>query len=517
MVHSFAQQVAEEVAGAALRYSNMSQEQRAVLAWVVEGSGSLVVEAVAGAGKTTTIVEAIRVMTGSVFLGAYNKKMGDELQRRVADIPWAVAGTFHSVGFGALRRASRVRLEVDEKKVRKIVDGVVAGTEYVGWETSACALVSLAKQSGFGVRYICEKPRRADWMRLVSHYDLADRLPEDANPNRLIDIACRALEISSEDRAVIDFDDMLYMPLLLGLRLEKKNWVVVDEAQDTNEVRLALVRAMLAPGGRVVAVGDPHQAIFGFTGADSDSLDRIRRKFSASTLRLGVTFRCPKSVVEVAREYVGHITAAPTAPDGEHLDMTYEEMVALCAAGDAVLCRHNAQLVDLCFALIRAGKPAKMEGRAIGEGLAALAGRWKVKSLDVLVTKLERHLERELEKAAAKEDEARAERAEDQHRTMICLVDRGRETGISTVGGLQEMIRAMFDDVGASPRLVVLSSVHRSKGLEWPRVFVLGRRELMPSKRAQQDWQRAQEVNLCYVAVTRAQRTLVDVALKMEG
>jgi superfamily I DNA/RNA helicase len=55
--------------------------------------------------------------------------------------------------------------------------------------------------------------------------------------------------------------------------------------------------------------------------------------------------------------------------------------------------------------------------------------------------------------------------------------------------------------------------VHKSKGLEWPVVHILGRGDIMPSPRAKQEWQMEQEINLCYVAVTRAQEILVDVAM----
>ncbi len=58
-----------------------------------------------------------------------------------------------------------------------------------------------------------------------------------------------------------------------------------------------------------------------------------------------------------------------------------------------------------------------------------------------------------------------------------------------------------------------LLTAHRAKGLEFPRVFLWGRNAFMPSKYARQDWQKKQELNLEYVALTRAMRTLVDVSV----
>jgi superfamily I DNA/RNA helicase len=354
-------------------------------------------------------------------------------------------------------------------------------------------------------------PTRADWLELAYRYDLLDKLPDDADEGKLVNYAAKALEVSNADRSVLDFDDMIYLVLFMKLRLFQNDWVLIDEAQDTNATRRELAKRMLRPTGRLVAVGDPRQAIFGFTGADSDSLDLIKREFRATTLTLGTTYRCPKSVVAAARQYVDHITAAPTAPEGECLEMTFRESTMLMQPGDAVLCRYNRYLVDLCFKLIREGKPAKIEGRAIGENLAALAGRWKVKTLDVLANRLDRYEQREVEKAQARGDDTKVERIQDQCSTLRVLMERAAEQGITTVDALKAMIKAMFDDVGNDKRLIVLSSVHRSKGLEWPRVFLLGRKQFMPSRMAKQPWQVQQEQNLCYVAMTRSQNTLVDV------
>jgi ATP-dependent exoDNAse (exonuclease V) beta subunit len=62
---------------------------------------------------------------------------------------------------------------------------------------------------------------------------------------------------------------------------------------------------------------------------------------------------------------------------------------------------------------------------------------------------------------------------------------------------------------------VTLSTIHKAKGREWPKVFLLGRNRYMPSKYATQDWQLDQEKNLIYVAVTRAQEELIEVRVPL--
>lgn len=502
-----------------------SPEQREFLDWISSGSGSCVLEAVAGAGKTSTLVEGVKLMGGSVFLGAYNSKIAKELKARIGDQPGKMAGTFHSAGFRALTRAIPALKRagaIDDKKVRTLAERRVLGTadEHVeGLVPAVCQLVSLAKQTGFGVPGLVEPVQTRYWEELVHRHDVDERLPYDYPVADLIRLASAVLAGSNADRETIDFDDMIYLPLLLNLRFFRNDWVLVDEAQDTNAVRRELAARMLRPGGRLVAVGDPHQAIYGFTGADGRSLDAIRDRFRATTLRLSVSWRCPRAVVAAARAYVDHIRPADTAPEGTVTRETYRQMLTSVAPGTAVLCRFNAPLVDLCFRLVREGRPAKIEGRAIGEGLAALLGRWKVKTLDALETRLEKWDARERAKleAAPKKDEAKLERHADKYATVQVLMERAREQKLTTVSALQDMVRSMFADIGSSATTVILCSVHKSKGLEWPTVRILGRGEIMPPKREMQDWQREQEVNLCYVAVTRAQEALVDVAMPTPG
>lgn len=498
-----------------------SAEQQAFYDWVDHGTGSAVLEAVAGAGKTTTLVNGVSRMEGNVFIGAYNKKMGDELSSKTSHLPKCRAGTFHSAGFGALRywlKGKNIRATIDDKKVRKIVERIVHETPYEEFVPAVSKLVSLAKQMGFGVRGILDRPQYSDWLHLVSHFDILESAPEWATPPQVIDIAIKAIIRNNEVVDIIDFDDMVYLPLLLNLRFFRNDWVLIDEAQDTNPTRREMARRMLAPNGRLVAVGDPHQAIFGFTGADSDSLDLIRRQFDATTMSLSVTFRCPKAVVREAQKFVNHIRSHPNSPEGELLGMTGVEMLKFIRAGDAILARNNKPLVEMCLRLIRMGVPAKIEGRDIGQSLVSLVTRTKARGIKNLKTKMLEWREKEVAKARGERDEAKEERILDQYETIEVLMARADDNRIETLGGLVEMIRSMFDDVGDSNKnIVVLSSVHRSKGLEWDRVFILNRETTMPSPRCVQDWQLAQENNLIYVALTRAKETLVDVTIPKES
>lgn len=493
-----------------------SPQQAAYFTALESSRQSIIMEAVAGAGKTTTIVRGLDHMTGTVCLVAFNSKMAKELKERVAGRPGVEAKTFHSAGFSALRKAfpQLKNVDPDEKKVIRIVEAFIdekQRRDLEGLEPAVAKIVSMAKQRGIGA--LCPITDDYAWHEMVDHFALDDNLPEGQEHMipQLVKLAQICLRRSNEDLSQIDYDDMVYLPLQRNLRMWQYDNVMVDEAQDTNPTRRALARKMLRPGGRLIAVGDPHQAIYGFTGTDNDSLDQIADEFGCRRMPLTVTYRCPKAVVAVAREFVSHIEAHESAPEGEVVEYDYHDILDRIQLGDAVLCRFNKYLVSLVFRLIRGGVAAKIEGRAIGQGLAKLAGRWKsVKTLNGLESKLQQFLEREVDKAKAKDDERKIEELSDRHETMMVLIDRAREQGLSQVSELQTMILGLFEDaekLGDTTKIVTLCSEHRSKGLEWDRVHILGLRGLQPA-RCSREWQMAQEVNLQYVAVTRAKKTL---------
>lgn len=481
------------------------------------GKGNIILVAVAGAGKTTTIVKVLPKLKGWIFLGAYNTKMAKELKDRIVGMSNVRAGTFHSAGFSALKFSFKNhRLEVDDKKVQKILDEYIVmqcRDELREIARVIVAAVSMAKQRGIGA--LSPMDNDQDWIDMIEHFGIDEDMPEGVSDlSEVVAVAKTILKQSNGNLDTIDFNDMVYLPLVKNVRMLQSDWVFIDEAQDTNPTRRALAKKMLKTGGRLVAVGDPHQAIFGFTGADNDSLEQIKRDFNCKEMPLTITYRCPKAVVRHAQQWVKHIQSADTAPEGELSQLDYKKLTETVQKGDAILCRYNKYLVNLCFKLIREGKPAKIEGREIGSGLIALANKWKIKSLDTLVDRVAVYQEREVAKALKKQNESKAESITDKCETLLVLIERAKEQKMSTVYELVKMIEGIFTDTtenNSTKNLILLCSIHRAKGLEWDRVFILGRAELQPSKFAKQEWQIAQEINLIYVAVTRAMKTLVEV------
>lgn len=520
-----------------------SPQQAAVIDWVANGAGSAFVEAVAGAGKTTTLINALAGTEGSVAFAAYNTKIAAEIKAKVAKLELnnnrIRVGTFHSFGLGGWKRAypevkfgPEAAREKYDISIAKLVENKVPEAIHL----MTMKLVGLAKQGAVGL--FGEIDDDSLWYRIIDHHDLAYEIEDDEEGTLVKQAVQFAQRTLKWHRAlapkIVDFDDMIYQPVVSGIRLWQNDWVFVDEAQDTNPARRALARKMLRPQGRACFVGDRHQAIYGFTGADSDAIDHIMHDFNCATLPMITTYRCPKAVVAEAQKIVSHIEAADTAPEGTVSYADYGQITKApckyCGTGpcencmnsgymepqyelsvaDAILCRLTKPLVQTAYALIKQGVACHVEGRDIGAGLLKLVDRYKAKSLQALRAKLEAFRERETQKLVAKGRETQAETLRDRVDTIFVMMEG--LPGHEPVALLRNKIREMFvdGDDEAKPTLT-LATVHRSKGREWQRVFVLGYSAYMPSPFARQDWQLAQERNLQYVCITRAQSELVFV------
>lgn len=485
-----------------------SPYQAKVFDFIQNGTGSAIVDAVAGSGKTTTIVKALELIpdTADTTFLAFNKKIAQELQARVPK--HVKAATFHSQGFAAWRKFCGGRVGAPEgKKVRNLLWKNFSEVEASTFGQIAVKLVSIAKGEGVG---ILMKDVPETWFALADHRDLS--FPEGENiAERAVECARRLLKLSTEVAnalpSSIDFDDMLYMPLLKDAKFSKSDWLFVDESQDTNAVQLAILKKMLKPGGRLVAVGDPHQAIYGFRGADAKAIDNIRAAFNCITLPLSTSYRCSKAVVALAKTLVPHIEANANAPEGEVKRAQMHEVNF--QPKDAVICRNTAPLIELAFSLVAKGTGCKVLGREIGDSLAALVKQMDSKDLEVVLNRLSEYSARECAKFEAKGDEQKADAVRDRVNCLMAIANNLKE-GNRTVSALIDSIDALFsDDTGTD--LLTLCTAHKSKGLEWETVYI-HRPELMPSKFARLPWQIVQEENLRYVAYTRAKHTLVFIA-----
>lgn len=515
-----------------------SKLQQAIFDFIANDDRSLIIEAVAGSGKTTTICKCLEQIPEdkSVLFCAFNKSIAEELKERVPN--YVNVMTMNGLGHRAWGRHVGGQILLNSNKTYDILtDG-----EYLGeiWDSfkinenragklrsKVRRLVGIAKQMGIVPNGVEDakglvEDDLANWIQLIEHHDIdfldeEDRLgasleaikaKEAGDREDAIRMARVCLKMGLERWNEIDFDDQLYMTVVFGAKVVKHDYVFVDEAQDISQIqRVLLKKALKRDGGRLVAVGDPHQAIYGFRGADASSLAKIQKGFNCVSLPLSISYRCPKAVVTEAQKFVSHIESAPTAPEGQVINLgsyTRGKMHETFQLGDFVVCRNTAPLVRCAFDLIRCKIPAKIMGRDIGQSLVTLVKRMRAYDIDTLIVRLEEWRKTEADKILKRDPDASIQKIEEKYECLMIFIE---STNPSSPAHLSGIIEDMFS--ADDPKLIVtLATIHKAKGLESERVVFLDS-FLLPSKYAKKEWQKEQERNLSYVAITRSKGTLV--------
>ena len=497
---------------------NFNEQQTALFDWAAQGTGSCNLIARAGTGKTTTIIELAKRISGSVFLGAFNKAIAEELKTRIQR-PNVEAGTMHSLGFKLWRGIANGRTEIDAKKVFGIIKKFDLFTFDKTPRLILASAVGFAKQGGFGLPNGPSHMTHDAWTNLFDYHDFWDELPGSVSPERMLNacvkVYAESLSMCQEKDPLLDFDDMILAPLMFGAPKGMYDWVMIDEAQDTNMVRRILAQWVLKPEGRMVAVGDPRQAIYGFAGANHDSMDQIKAAMGSIELPLSITYRCPKLIVAKAQTLVPDIQAHDSAPEGidreiDHSALWKEDF----SDTDVILCRNTRPLIGVAKRLRKMGIPCSVEG-ANAKALIALASKW---GEDIQIGQMEEKLAAYVSSQVTKwEGKNRLDKADGIKERQQCLLDISSELEeFESVETLVKHIEKMYGErYGEDTRRILrLCTVHRSKGREWGRVYLLGRNLYMPSRWAKKEWELGQEDNLVYVAWTRTKEELVEVYCK---
>lgn len=192
----------------------------------------------------------------------------------------------------------------------------------------------------------------------------------------------------------------------------------------------------------------------------------------------------------------------PDAPDGlvQTLSLYSSETFT---PGSAILCRNTAPLVGFAYTLLQRDIPCRILGKDIGKQLIDIVKKMRALSLEDLQAKLQVWHDREY--AAALEHDRNPERISDQHQCLLFFL-KGLDEESRNVDSLIAKIDLMFTDDrnGGMSSRVTLSTVHKSKGLEFPIVFILDKSKYMPSRYAKSESAMKQEWNLLYVAITRS-------------
>lgn len=460
-------------------------EQALVVSAAADTEANLVISALAGAAKTSTLVMIAEALPDTRILClAFNKKIATEMQQRLPSN--CTAMTLNSLGHRVWGDVLQRRMSIETGKVGDIIKALIDQIDEPEIKKQAWdAFGDLIKAVSFGKQcgYIPDgygkaaKPLMSD-DEFQDHYE---QKLEDWEWDIIRTASWRSLDMAW--RGELDYDDQILMPTIFPAIFPRYPLVLVDEAQDLSALNHATLRKLVIK--RLIAVGDPCQAIYGFRGAHEESMALLEQTFKMEKFQLSVSFRCPIKVVEHARWRAPHMQYPEWAQEGEvnRLGVWDVEDIPPSAA---IICRNNAPLFSLAIKLLQRGRYAQLVGNDIGKGLLKVMKKFGPSSLSQKRV-LEEISSWETEKLAkSKQGSSIRDRAE----CMRIFTRQGKDLGEAM---------AYAEHVFNSDGPVKLMTGHKSKGLEFDDVFILDR-ELLGDE--------GQERNLRYVMITRAKRTL---------
>lgn len=510
-----------------------TDQQIAIFDFVRSGSGNGIIEARAGSGKTTTLIQALAVApAGSrIAMLAFNVSIKDEIEKKiaVAGIRGVDVMTLNAFGFRAWRAIhGNTRADVESKSWEIMLDEI--GSSYaeksaLGFDINT-GIFKLLSKKRYMLKSLMTKvmgeglvpdgvpgasgiipDTDASWMAIIDRYSMDDEF--SGMIPQAIEICRGLLKMTlglDHLKESMTFAEMFYAPLAYNIELPKYDLVFVDEAQDVDSVQLEILRRVALTGARIVAVGDNFQAIYGFRGAASHSMAKILDGLKATRFDLSMSFRCPAVILQEAHKIVPDIEHAPGNVGGEVLRRDRFEILEIPARFDVVLCRYNAPLAWLAKDLMRLRIPFTIAGKNYGKELTkVIRGRF-ASSIPELLVKMEKWAFR-IESRVNNSDPGTKKRAVDARDIADVVTAFSSAPGIGTVESLVEAIEMMFSDKDPNGK-ILLSSVHRAKGREWDSVLYLYPLDVLTVDRTGLDWQLEEELNIEYVAMTRARKFL---------
>ena len=483
--------------------------QEKIFDFIVHGNGNAVISAKAGSGKTSTCVTAIKLIKpkNKVMFLAFNKSIAEELSQKLKDYPNVEVRTSHSLGFAIIRKNVEGEVELDEFKYRRYIksniselttiDVTLTKNQLYNYIESICALVDFAR---FNLAQTAEEVKS-----LAVKYDVPIFFDE-------CDVVIKVLEWGKTELNSIDYADMVWLPVELSMnaRAFQKDFIFIDECQDQSLMSIELFLKCFKRGTRFIAVGDEDQCINTFCGSSEEAFQYMKDYPKTTQFDLPICYRCPETVVELAKTLVPDIKCREDAPKGDIIQKCWTSSLR---SGDMVLCRSKAPLLKVYTKLLRKGIQCYIKGQDIGTNLKKLIEEVDIEELntnlksDGVFVRLYDNLfeirNKLMETKGLDYQDATLTNYITNSYDMIMALTVLAEN-YTTKTELLSHIDEIFDETREG---VILSTIHKAKGLEADNVYILCNSS-MPSSLAKKEWEKKAEQNLIYVAYTRAKKKL---------
>lgn len=485
--------------------------QLAILESIAFGSGNKLVSALAGSGKTSLLVQTAHLLkamgeTSAMYL-AFNVKIKQELNERLPEGYAAINS--HSLGF-MLCKQINPQADPDKgwKKWSDLCRDAVRGLFPSKNEEYSASRKLMDLCSKVMLNYIDIHDTDA-----IAGLDVHHNMEADTRLFGKVAGVINEAETVFRNTGIMNFDEQLYWPVVMGIQPPQHKWVFIDECQDLNILQQKLALASVAEGGRMVWVGDVRQAVYGFAGADARAFARIKDLTNADELPLNICYRCPTSHLDQARKLVPQIESRSGAPEGTIIYADPDKLHETAQIGMLIMCRLKAPLMGAYFHLIKNKIPAVVLGRDIGRELTNTLD--KVSQMDGfryerIVEYLERYQSQQVYMLSQKENsEQQIQNLNDRIECLITCAVSFIEC--HDMDCLKRELEKLFGDEKDIKRekVVTLCTVHKAKGLEAKRTGILQPDKMPLVWTGQQQWEAEQERNIKYVALTRSTDTMV--------
>lgn len=465
-----------------------THEQLAIIDAAKNTTDNLLISALAGAAKTSTLIFVAESLKSVPTLClAFNKKIAEEMKERLPGNCEAM--TLNSLGHRAWGSALGKRLILDTSKTYNLLTAHIASfrgdDKSLAYErfNELMQAVDFAKTRGWIPEGTFTYAKR-----LLTDDEYSAILPEELSDFEF-DLVRKIVgeSIHQSLQGTIDFNDQILMPTLFpNASFTLFPLVLVDEAQDLSELNHKMLQKLAKK--RIIAVGDACQAIYAFRGASTSSMKDLKDRFQMKEFTLSISFRCPIAVVKAAQWRAPHMRWPEWAKEGTVRTLTSWNVHDL-PDNAAIICRNNAPLFRQALALLKARRYPQLIGNDIGKNLLKIMKKFGSSSMPKAEV-IENIVKWKMAKLAKTRSPGSIH---DQADCMLLFAEEG-----DNLGDALAYAEHIFNARGP----IQLMTGHKSKGLEFDHVFILDEHLIGDSQ---------QEDNLRYVMQTRAKQTLTYV------
>ncbi len=451
-------------------------EQSAILDFVATRPENLMIRALAGTGKSATLLMIDQASQGPCLYLVFNTANAKEATKEFKSS--TLVKTFNSIGHRVWANTCAHKIVLSKTKILDIFRAIATEAPRPHakemWKVydSVKAGVDMARNLG----YIPANHAKAS-ASLCEDWDVWEAMDETPSPLAKELIGEILLEsIRQSYRGCVDFTDQCYMAGLFGGVYPRFPLVLVDEYQDLNPVQHHLL-TKLCKHSRQIGVGDDAQSIYQFRGAVVGGMSSAVDRFGMETMGLTVSFRCPSAIVNNVKWRVPDFKASREGGSVTHGRAIDDH--------STVICRNNAPLLGQAMMMLYNGRSVNVAGVDIAKSLLHQMAKLGPEDMP-RATALDA-----VESWEAAREAAGSKTGKDMAGCMRVFLQRAK-----TLGGAIAIAKHAFEQSGT----VSFVTGHKAKGLEWDRVYHL------EPKLCRDE---GQDPNIRYVIDTRSRDQLI--------